>query len=796
MKRLLLAFILLSFLYCQELSAQKKARYRIQKTDQLKGLEYKPLTFDGAWCWFSDLRAIHRNKKTYFGYVNSFGNIEIGVYDHKSGKIVTKILHSFLQKDDHANPSLLFLPDGRLMVFYTKHSNCCGAQPPYEMFYRISDKPEDISEWSQEMTTGQNTRGFAAYCYSNPVRLTDESNKIYLFWRGGNFRPNFSTSDDLGKTWTSAKTLINHKKKENNVRPYVKIASNGKDKIHIAFTDGHPRVENQNSIYYMAYKKGNLLKANGDKIASLNEIPVAPRDAHVVYDGRETGQKAWIWDVAEDKNGHPVLVYAVFPDDDNHLYYYSRWDGKKWKTHELVNSGKWFPETQEGQTEKEPNYSGGIILDHENPSVVYLSRKKNGVFEIEKWQTGNNGKSWKVYPVTSGSENDNVRPFAIRGAETGNPLQLLWMNNHKYIHFTDYHASVRGNLPYSMVTKEINRQSVLDNMYRVADWQLANPHRHHELNWHYGAFYTGLMAHYETTKEQRYLNEMINVGKSYDWKIIDDIFHADRLTIGQVFMDIYEKEKTDSILTFLQYALDIHIAHLGRKEPDLEWKDNKYRHFWWSWCDALYMAPATFAKMSGATEKAKYLDFANTFWWETSEFLYDDEEHLYYRDSRFFDKRSQNGNKVFWSRGNGWVVGGLVHMLETIPDNYPDRQKYVTQYKEMTQKLAEIQGKDGLWGASLLDREQYPIGESSGSAFFCYAITWGINQGILDKETYKPVVLKAWEGLVNNLQKSGMLGYVQQVGDRPKDIKADDWEVYGSGAFLLAGSEIYKLIDE
>ncbi len=796
MKRILLAFVLVNYLFSFHIAAQENAKYRIKKTDKVAGQEYKPITFDGAWCWFSDPRAIHRYGKTYVGYVNSFGNIEIACFEHKTGKIKSKILHSFLQKDDHSNPSLLFMPDGRLMVFYTKHSTCCGASPPFEMFYRISKKPEDISQWSEEKKTRQNTKGFAAYCYSNPVRLSQEDNKLYLFWRGGNFRPNFTTSDDLGKTWKPAQTLINHKNEANNVRPYVKIASSGKDKIHIAFTDGHPRVEPQNSIYYMAYHKGQLWKANGNKIASLKDIPVAPREAHVVYDGRKTGKKSWIWDVAEDEKGYPVLVYAVFPDDQHHLYYYSRWNGKKWITHELVNAGEWFPETPEGQTEKEPNYSGGIIIDHENPSIIYLSRKKEGVFEIEKWETGNNGKSWKVFPITSDSENDNIRPFAIRRATEENPLQVLWMNNHKYIHFTDYHSSIRSNLPLGEISKEVNRQSILDNMNRVADWQLSYPHSHHELNWHYGAFYTGLMAHYHTTKDQRYLNEMVNIGKNYNWKIRDDIFHADRLTIGQVYLDIYDNQKTDSLLNYLKWALDIHIAQLNRHNPDLKWIGNKYKHFWWSWCDALYMAPATFAKMTQATGQEKYLNFANKYWLKTSEYLYDDESHLYYRDSRYFGKKSENGHKVFWSRGNGWVVGGLVHMLELLPKNYPDREKYLTQFKEMTQKLAEIQGQDGLWGVSLLDRKQYPIGESSGSAFFCYAIAWGINQGLLDKATYKPIAMKAWKGLVNNLQKSGMLGYVQQVGHEPRDIQANDWEVYGSGAFLLAGSEMLKIFEK
>lgn len=423
--------------------AQKQSKFKIKKSEALMGQEYKSITLDGAWCWFSDPRAVYHEGKTFAGYVNSSGNIEIAAYDNSTGKVESKVLHRSLIKDDHANPSLLLLPDGKIMVFYTKHGNCCGGVEPFEMFYRISEKPYDISRWSEEMITNQNTKGWAAYCYSNPVLLPAEENNIYLFWRGGNFRPNFSVSSNKGKSWSPAKTLVNHKEGQKNVRPYMKVAGNGKDKIHFAFTDGHPRDEEHNSIYYMYYQKGTLFKANGEEISSLDNVPVSPEQAHLAYDAVETGNKAWIWDVAEDKEGNPVLVYAVFPNDTTHLYYYSKWDGNKWNNYELVNSGKWFPETPEGETEPEPNYSGGIVLDHEDPSIVYLSRNINGRFEIEKWQTKNGGKSWKVYPITEGSKNDNVRPFSIRNAGDDNHLQVLWMNNHKYRYFTDYHSSIR-----------------------------------------------------------------------------------------------------------------------------------------------------------------------------------------------------------------------------------------------------------------------------------------------------------------------------------------------------------------
>jgi len=334
--------------------------------------------------------------------------------------------------------------------------------------------------------------------------------------------------------------------------------------------------------------------------------------------------------------------------------------------------------------------------------------------------------------------------------------------------------------------------SVLKKMHEVADWQLAHPRNHSKLDWHYGAFYTGIWALYETTGEKRYEIAIRKVGRENDWQLLNDYFMADRLTIAQSYLDMYLKEKAPQMKYNVQWVLD---QYLKRKaKANVHWKGNPDRGKWWSWCDALYMAPPVFARMYAATGDIKYLDYMNKHWWITSDYLYDQNEHLFYRDDRFFDKRTENGEKVFWSRGNGWVMGGLVRILEYMPEDYPTRSKFIKQYKEMAQKIASIQGDDGLWRSSLLDPEEYPVGESSGSAFFCYALTWGINHGILDKDKYRPVVMKAWNALSDNVNDAGRLGYVQQVGDSPKAITADQSEVYGSGAYLLAGSEIYKFL--
>ena len=216
------------------------------------------------------------------------------------------------------------------------------------------------------------------------------------------------------------------------------------------------------------------------------------------------------------------------------------------------------------------------------------------------------------------------------------------------------------------------------------------------------------------------------------------------------------------------------------------------REDWW-WCDALFMAPPVLTRLAAATGETKYLDFLNTMFWDTYDFLYDKEEHLFYRDKNFFNKKTPSGKKTFWARGNGWVIAGTVRVLQFLPKENPDYNKYVILLKEMAAKLKSIQSKDGLWRPSLLDEAEVPHPETSGSAFYCYAIAWGINNGILDKAEYLPVVRKAWAGLNTYVTPEGKLQWVQPIGEAPNKVTADNFQEYGSGAFLMAASEMYKL---
>lgn len=336
--------------------------------------------------------------------------------------------------------------------------------------------------------------------------------------------------------------------------------------------------------------------------------------------------------------------------------------------------------------------------------------------------------------------------------------------------------------------KEIERR-----MLSVATWQLANP-KHELYDWTNGAFYAGVFAAYETTKSKKIWDAMVAMGDKNNWGPGKRFDHADDIVINQTYLDMYRITKDKRML---QPTIDV-VAKIkadGAKGREVE----RHGIIWW-WCDALFMAPPTLAKLAAITGDKSYLELNDRYFRETYDLLYDKEERLYARDASYLinaageGKREANGKKVFWSRGNGWVMGGLVRLLKELPKAHPTREFYLKQYRDMADRVIELQQPDGLWRSSLLDPGAYPGGESSGTGFYAYALAWGVNNKLLDRKKFEPVVRKAWVGLNTLIHADGKVGWTQPIGADPRrNFSADSWEVYGAGAYLLAGSEIVKL---
>jgi unsaturated rhamnogalacturonyl hydrolase len=329
-------------------------------------------------------------------------------------------------------------------------------------------------------------------------------------------------------------------------------------------------------------------------------------------------------------------------------------------------------------------------------------------------------------------------------------------------------------------------------MAKVANWQLEHPSKHSTAHWTHGALFAGISAWAQMADDDKYIKALLEFGEKNNWQPNNDVslYHADNHCVGQMYLEMYSRFKEPKMLKGIKDRFDYILAN--RSHVTLHINEQKGKDRWW-WCDALFMGPPVLAKLAAVTGEPKYLLFMNEEWWYTTDYLYDTEEHLYYRDENYFKKREANGKKVFWSRGNGWVFAGLARVLESMPKDFKDRPRYEKLYKEMAAKIVKIQPAEGLWHSSLLDPVSYPSKETSGSGFYCYGLAWGINQGLLDEKTYLPAVIKAWTGLVSCVHPDGKLGYVQPIGADPRQVDANQTEIYGVGAFLLAGSEVYKI---
>lgn len=352
------------------------------------------------------------------------------------------------------------------------------------------------------------------------------------------------------------------------------------------------------------------------------------------------------------------------------------------------------------------------------------------------------------------------------------------------------------NTSTSLLAQEVKPLEVKAVMQKVADWQIDHyrdsyngKKPHHPLDWTNGALYVGMVKWAEMAEDDKYYKWLKKIGTDNEWQLYRRKYHADDHTVGQMYIELYRKYKNEEMIKPTKEQLNFIMYHPSLST--LNWK-TPFHQDRWNWCDALFMSPPVFAKLYTITGDKKYLNFLMQEYKATTDFLFDKKEHLYYRDERFKTKLD-NGTKVFWSRGNGWVFAGLTNIMNELDSDSKEYKYFLKIYKKMAKKLTEIQTPAGHWSMSLLGQEFYPTPETSGSSFFTYGLAWGINKGILDRATYEPVVKKAWNAMVGHVTKDGMLGYVQPIGAAPGQAWPDKTEVYGTGAFLAAGSEVYKL---
>jgi rhamnogalacturonyl hydrolase YesR len=347
----------------------------------------------------------------------------------------------------------------------------------------------------------------------------------------------------------------------------------------------------------------------------------------------------------------------------------------------------------------------------------------------------------------------------------------------------------------------------VDIATRTARWQLARLNDASHVSrvtgetlkpraWEQAVFWIGMTALADAGAPDDIREAILDMGRRNRWMPGEQPFFADDHAITQAYLWAPRHGAGREAIAPTQAMFDRVVAEQPR--VSLAFYVPKAGYYKaeclvrWCWCDALFMAPPAMLALSRQTGDRRYRDHAMREWWATTDFLYDPVEKLYYRDSRFFERRDAHERKLFWARGNGWVFGGIARSLPLIEADSADGRRMTALFREMAGRLVELQKPDGYWSPSLLAPDDSPP-ETSGTAFFTYGLAWGINAGILDRARFEPSVRKGWHALLRALQPDGKLGYVQQVSDRPEQVHAADTQYYGVGAFLLAASEVAKL---
>lgn len=331
----------------------------------------------------------------------------------------------------------------------------------------------------------------------------------------------------------------------------------------------------------------------------------------------------------------------------------------------------------------------------------------------------------------------------------------------------------------------------------VANWQLdqmANISTLdlEETGWLQASFYIGLARWAASADDPRYFEAIRKLGQRNDWHLGRRLYNADDHAIGQVYAAGFDYYGDFRMVAPMAEQFDRVLAN--KPHISLTFDQAGLCQQRWCWCDALFMAPASWMATSRITGDPRYRDYADTEYWASKDYLFDQDEHLFFRDSRFFDQRGPHGEKIFWGRGNGWVFAGLINILRELPRDHPNRIRYQALLIEMADKLLTRQRSDGFWATSLMAPPELSASDSSSTALFTYGMASGVSLGLLDRRRFATAATRGWNALVAAVDANGRLGRVQQPGDRPGPVEVNDSQPYGSGGLLLAGTAMKAMI--
>jgi rhamnogalacturonyl hydrolase YesR len=710
----------------------------------------------------------------------------------------------------HNTVSLAIDGAGYLHVAWDHHNN--------RLNYARSVAPGSLELGPKQPMTGQREDRVT---YPAFMRLPD-GDLLFFYRDGSSGRGNlvlnrYATSASL---WSQVHGSLIDGEGERSAYPAITVDGSGT--VHLAWVWRRtPDVATNHHIAYARSKDGGLTwtSTSGAPLA----LPITAAGAEYAVRIPENSSLMNGPTLAVDRDGHPAIANYWKPaGSDIPQYHIVRHNGSIWRVRQVTN--RTTPFTLAGASTKRPPLSRSALFlqaqgrsvqallvfrDDEQGGRIVLARNRDMDNEASAWSfdplTANSVGAWEPAPdlvqwnrlrqiqmlaqVVEQRDGNDRDPAPVPPSTIG---VLAWSP------FSASQAERRRSdpampsEPAAGLDQPLSAATALSAMERAADWQLAQNYQRDHRGWEIAPFYIGLAEIAPLTSSPRFEEALLKRFNQQDWQPARRVYHADDHAVIQAYALLHRRHGEPRMLEPAQRRFEHILSH--QPTTPLDWGSPRSQDRW-SWCDALFMAPPAWLDLYHATGDQRYLDFMNREWWLTTDTLYHPQDRLYARDESFLDLRESNGRRIYWSRGNGWVVGGLVRVLERFPASHPDFPRYEQLYREMMQVALATQQPDGLWRSGLLDPDAYPARETSGSAFFTYALAWGVNRGLVDRSVGEPAVRRAWNALAACVNPDGRLEHVQPIGTAPGRFDPRHSDAFAVGAFLLAGSEVIKLAD-
>ncbi len=603
--------------------------------------------------------------------------------------------------------------------------------------------------------------------------------------------------------------------------PYWGLWVDRKGTLHLAWIwRESPDVATNHDIAYARSSDGGVTWTRSDGAALA--LPITAATAEYAQRIPQNSNLMNSPDVGADRDGHPYICTYWSPTPGaKPQFHVLMHDGKTWQlipgpvasdSFNLAGAGTRHPpisraallvDTPSGYSSLHLVYRddarGGRII-----AATWDSRKPREWADRElttesvgAWEPAFDPIAWDRFHqvhllVQNVSQRDGDDRTPAR-AEPSKIVSLIWAPASEHMRASA--TSEASALAAKPDDRTLDPTAVLAIAQRASDWQWAHmpaPEQRHPRGWETAPFYIGVLALDRVSPDHRNRERMLKQAEALGWQLDTRLYHADDQCVIQAYYELYEHYREPRMIEPSKKRFDEILAHPSPALLDWGKPGNQDR---WSWCDALFMAPVAWLQTWKETGNPRYLDFMNREWWATTDRLYRADIGFYFRDESYLDLREPNGKTIHWSRGNGWVFAGLARVLDLFPKDHPDYPRYVTLYRQMAASVLAAQQADGLWRAGLLDPATHTARETSGSSFYTFGLAWGVNRGLLDRNTVEPAVRRGWNAIASSVTAEGKLEDVQPIGAAPEGFDPHHTDLFAVGAFLLAASEVHQLAE-